>query len=123
MALSYSSVTIDDVTSIGTSEKFISSETNPGGVISVLPNEMIVLSTSIGTHGTDDITVTVYGSLDGGTSKYEVKSFLVPAGDTDEHEIGAFIGVPDLDIGYVASGSTDNPTASTLAKKSVLNGA
>lgn len=124
MALSYSSVTVDDVTSISTTEKKISSETNPGSNgIQVDPNEILILSVSIGAHANDDITVTAYGRLGTSGGWYELKAFDVLAGDTDEHEIGVFMGVEYVDVGYVASGSTDTPTASTLAKTGPMNGA
>ena len=121
---SYSSITIDDVASIGTTEKFISDETNPGSHISVAPNEILLMSVSIGSHGTDDITVTAYGSIPGtDAERYEVQSFVIEAGDTDEHQIGPFIGINNVDVGYVASGSTDTPTASTKATKGAMNSA
>lgn len=125
MALSWSSVTVDNVTSISTSEKLISSETNPGSSgISILPNERCIYSVSIGTHSNDDITVTVYGRLASTGAWYEVKSFVIEAGDTDEHEVFDFLGGPEhVDVGFVASGSTDTPTATSLCRKSVVNGA
>ena len=125
MALSWSTVTIDNVASIGTSEKLISAETNPGSAgISILPNERCIMSVSIGTHGTDDVTVTVYGRLASTGGWYLIKSFVIAAGDTDEHEVFDFLGGPEhVDVGFVASGSTDNPTATSLCRKSPVNGA
>lgn len=113
----WTAVTVDDVTSISTTEKKISSETAPGSNgINVPADQMLALSCSIGTHGTDKITVTAYGRLGTAGGWYEIKSFEIAAGDTDEHEIGVFFGAEYVDVGYVASGSTDTPTASTVAK-------
>lgn len=125
MALSYSTTTIDNVTSISTSEKLISSETNPGSNgIQQLPNERTLLSVSIGAHTTDSITVTVYGRHGTTGGWFTIKSFVIEASDSDEHEIADFLGGPEyIDIGYVASGSTDTPTATTICRQGVVNGA
>ena len=124
MATSWTSISVDDVTSIGTTEQYISDETNPGSHISCAPNEIVVLSVEIGSHGTDDITVTLYGSIDGtDANRYELMSFVIPAGDTDEHHIGSVFGNPYIDVGYVASGTNDNPTATTTATRGPLNSA
>lgn len=112
----HNAVTVDDVTSVSTTEKKISSETNPGSDGIACPADQVLnLSCSVGAHANDDITVTVYGRLVTAGGWFEIKSFTIEAGDTDEHEIAQLFGLPYVDIGYVAAGSTDTPTVSTVA--------
>lgn len=126
MATSWSSVTVDNVTSISTSEKKISSETNPGSSgISILPNQRCIFSVSIGAHANDDIDVTVYGRLNSTGAWFDLGiGFTIPAGDTDEHEVFDLLGGPEhVDVGFVASGSTDTPTATSICRRGAVNGA
>jgi hypothetical protein len=116
MATSWTDVSPADVTSVGTTEKFTSS-------ISIAPNEGLSLDVQSGSHGTDDITVALYASNDGGTTWAKTQEFTIPSGDTDAKSLGLIIGAPDVRLGFVASGSTDTPTLSTRAKRGPLNGA
>ena len=116
MATAWNTVTVADVTSIGTTEKFTAA-------IAVAPNEALSIDAQLGAHGTDEITITAYASSDGGTTWAAVQAVVVPAGDTAPRALGPFILRPNMRLGFVASGSTDLPTATIRAERGPLNAA
>lgn len=120
----WTAVTIDALTSVGTTEKAISDETNPGATgIALAGNEAVYITAKCGAHGTDDITVKVYGSTDTGTNWALLQEVLIAATDVSETSLGSFLAIPNIDVAAVASGSTDNPTVTIRARKAALNGA
>ncbi|WP_425404637.1 hypothetical protein [Hwanghaeella sp.] len=119
-------ITIDPITSVGTTEQRLKDKANPGSDgIAVAANEEIVISCSVGPHSTDSIFVKLYRSaqVSGVTKWFEVpaRSFEIEPGDEDEHEIFWGVGGGPFDIGVYASGSTDTPTVTFTAKKDAVN--
>ena len=121
MAVAYGSeLGLTAITSVSTTEKFIHTA---DGWQSLAPNYLASIAVASGTHANDDITVTLYGSNDAGTTNFAIKSFQIAAGDTDQHLVASLAGVPHWDVGVVASGSSDTPTLTFKAKIGPLNGA
>lgn len=116
MALTWTTESISDLTSVSTTEQQTSA-------IAVAPNEALSADVSSGSHGTDTVTIGAEVSNDGGTTWAEVQAIEIPTGDTDAHPLGPFTLSPHVRFTAVASGSTDTPTVSFRAKSGPLNGA
>lgn len=115
MATSYSSVTISDLTNVGTSEQ-------QTGSIAVAPNEGLYVDFDVTSHGTDTVTVRLQTSADG-TTWTDANEVQFDTGETEPKTFGFIIGAPNVRFEAVASGSTDNPTVSFRAQRGPLNGA
>jgi hypothetical protein len=116
MATSWTTVSVSDITSIGTSEQ-------QTAAISVAPNEGLSLDVQSSAHANDDLTVRLQVSNDGGSTWATSQEFTIPAGDTDAKPIGMIIGAPHVRIEVFAANNADTPTLSTRAKRGALNGA
>jgi len=116
MATTWTSVTVADVTSVGTTPK-------QTGSITVAPNEGLYLDVQSGAHSNNDITVRLQTSADDTTPWATAQEFVIPSGDTDAKNLGMFVGAPYVRLEFVASGTTDNPTLTTRAQRGPLNGA
>ena len=117
-------ITIDNVASVGTAEKKISSETNPGSDgIAVAANEAVTISCAVSAHATDTIYAKIYRSaqISGVTKWFLWKTVPIAAGNSDEVPLVSALGGGPYDIGFYASGSTDNPTVTITAKKEAVN--
>jgi hypothetical protein len=116
MATSWTTVSVSDITSIGTSNQ-------QTAAISVAPNEGLSLDVQSTVHANDDLTVRLQVSNDGGTTWATSQEFTIPAPDTDAKSLGMIIGAPHVRIQVFAEANNDNPTLSTRAKRGPLNGA
>lgn len=116
MATVWTTVTVASVTAIGTTAK-------QTAAIAVAPNEVLAIDTTIGTHAADQIDITAQASNDGGTTWADIQAVSIPAGDVAPRALGPFILRQNVRLSFVATGSTDLPTATIRAQRGPMNGA
>jgi len=116
MATVWTTVTVADVTAIGTTAK-------QTAAVAVAPNEALALDVQIGAHPTNQINVTAQASHDGGTTWADIQAIAIPAGDVAPRSMGPFLLHQNIRLSVVATGSTDLPTMTTRAVRGPLNAA
>lgn len=118
-------ITIDNVVSVGTAEKRLSTNGGSPGTdgIAVAANEAITISCVVPSHPTDTLYAKIYRSaqVSGITEWFLWKTVPIAAGNSDPVPLVSALGGGPYDIGFYASGSTDNPTVTITAKKEAVN--